>query len=122
MKYLLVIPFACVVIWAFWYNVNYPKHGELDGGSVPVLIRIATVDVNQNFRPQAAQYMADNSNVTIFIISLSAELTDGGNFDIKITRDGDTLHAFVLSGIRKEALVVAKDFLNYLEISNVHMD
>ena len=92
-KVILVTVLFAITPFAISYNLSFDKYGTIGNPAEPIFIQVCTVDAN--LRPCALEYMKSNRNVQIFILPLSAEQIGAVQCDIKIIRDGETLHAAI---------------------------
>jgi len=115
LKITAVALFLVSVPWALWYNLNYDRYGRLDRPAPPVFIQIVTVDAgsfNNTLKSRAAEYANRNYGVRIFVLPMTAEQISTQDFDIRIIREGSTVHAFISPTQTREAIQHCKDFLH----------
>jgi len=120
MRFIFAGLFAVAVVWAFVYNANFDKYGQIGESSELIFITVIVVDTPHNkFRIRATEYSMDNANVTVFVMQIF-DINMIDNFDIKIVRDGDELHAFVNPDQSEETLTHCQNLLALFEIVNIH--
>jgi len=110
-----IIFFLVSVPWAIHYNLNYDRYETITRPAPPVFIQIVTVDAgafNNTLKTSAAKYSDRNYGVRIFVLPMTQEQIGTQEFDIRIIKDGDTLHAFISPIQTKEALKHCKEFLD----------
>ena len=118
---LAVVAFLAAVPWAISYNLSYDRYGAIDRPAPPVFIRVATVgagSLNNTLKAKAAEYSNRNGGVRIFVLALTQEQIGAQEFDIRIVRDGDEVHAFVSPVQVKEAIQHCEKFLEKIAQEN----
>jgi len=114
-KLTTVLLFLFVAVpWALWYNLTYDRYGSIDRPAPPVFIQIVTVDagsINNTLKAKAAEYIRKHDMVRIFVLPMSQEQIGTQEFDIRIIRDGNILHAFISLAQVKEAVEHCRGFL-----------
>jgi len=107
--------FLALVPWAIYYNLSFDRYGTIDRPTPPTFIQIVTVDVggfNNTLKTNAAKYSSQFDDVRIFVLPMTNEQVGTQEFDIRIIRDGDVLHAFISPTQTKVATQHCKDFLD----------
>lgn len=123
LKIIAAMLFFAAVPWAIHYNLNYDRYGAIDRPAPPVFIQIVTVDAgsfNNTLKANAAAYSARNS-IRIFVLPMTYEQIGTQEFDIRIIKDSNVLHAFVSQAQTKEALEHCKEFLNKITQENANL-
>ena len=114
-KTIALIALVACLPWAIYYNLNYDRYGVINRPAPPVFIQIVTVDagvVNNTLKLRAAEYARRNFGVRVFVLPMTQDQIGTQEFDIRIIRDGDTLHAFISPLQTKESIEHCHDFLN----------
>lgn len=120
-KIFSMIIFLAAVPWAMHYNLNYDRYGTIDRPTPPVFIQIVTVNAgvfNNTLKAKAAEYASRNHGVRIFVLPLTAEQVGAQEFDVRIIRDGLSVHAFISQAQTPHAVEHCQNFLHKIAQEN----